>query len=89
MTEAPDPYPDFPDDDAPESADEGVEGHLLGGDQEDAVVRTGDARVDAALAGLADLETLPVEGHAEVFERVHEQLRGALEPERPAQRESA
>jgi hypothetical protein len=85
MTEAPDVYPDFPDDD--ESAEssgsdqDGVEGRL------DPTVRgsdlgTGDPRVDEVLESLADLEDLPVGEHAPVFERAHERLRAALEPDR-------
>lgn len=79
MTEAPDVYPDFPDDgesdesdESVESDDRGVEGH----------VRTADARVDAVLDSLADLDERPVAEHASVFERAHEDLRAALEPDR-------
>ena len=81
MTEAPDVYPDFPDDGDPEGSDEeGVEGRL------DAVepggARTGDPRVDEVLASLAGLDERPVSEHATVFERAHEELRAALEPDR-------
>ena len=82
MTEAPDVYPDFPDDDDPEgSDDEGVEGRLdevePGGG-----AATGDPRVDEVLASLAGLDERPVSEHAAVFERAHEKLRAALEPDR-------
>ncbi|MEV6107176.1 hypothetical protein AB0M28_21065 [Streptomyces sp. NPDC051940] len=45
------------------------------------VVRTptGNADVDAALERLADADELPTEGHVEVYEDAHGQLRGALE----------
>jgi hypothetical protein len=91
MTEAPDVYPDFPDDDevaeAPESDDEGVEGRL------DPTLRasdlgTGDPRVDVVLESLADLEDLPVGEHAPVFEAAHERLRAALDPDQEPERES-
>jgi hypothetical protein len=35
---------------------------------------SGEPRVDAALAGLAGLDELPVAEHPGVYERVHEQL---------------
>jgi hypothetical protein len=82
VTEAPDVYPDFPDDDdAPEAEDGGVEGRL---DRVDPAgeVRTGDPRVDAVLDSLDALDGRPIDQHAEVFERAHEQLRAALEPDR-------
>jgi hypothetical protein len=41
-------------------------------------VRTGDARVDAAMQQLADLESLPVADHAQVFTEVHRALQDAL-----------
>jgi hypothetical protein len=81
MTEAPDVYPEFPDDDAAEADDEGVEGRL-GGDAEGTSVRTGDPRVDEVLASLEGLEERPVGEHAEVFSQAHEQLRAALDPDR-------
>ena len=81
MTEAPDVYPEFPDDDAAESDDQGVEGRVSD-DAEAEQVRTGDARVDAVLASLDGLDDRPVGEHARVFERAHEQLRAALEPDR-------
>lgn len=40
--------------------------------------RTGNARVDAALERLGDLETAPVEAHARIYESVHEELRRSL-----------
>jgi hypothetical protein len=39
---------------------------------------TGDARVDEAVARLADLTELPVAEHPSVFEYVHERLMEAL-----------
>jgi hypothetical protein len=81
MTEAPDVYPEFPDDDAVESDDQGVEGRVRG-DAEAEQVRTGDARVDGVLASLDGLDDRPVSEHAAVFEQAHEQLRAALEPDR-------
>jgi hypothetical protein len=81
MTEAPDVYPEFPDDDAPESDDQGVEGRVrIEADAEQ--VRTGDERVDAVLASLDGLADRPVSEHAVVFEQAHEQLLAALEPGR-------
>jgi hypothetical protein len=82
MTEAPDVYPDFPEDDeSARSDDEDVEGRLdpaeLG-----SVLRTGDPRVDGVLESLTDLDDLPVGEHAAVFEGAHERLRAALEPDR-------
>ncbi|MEZ0095109.1 hypothetical protein [Streptacidiphilus sp. EB129] len=46
--------------------------------QPPAPVETGHARVDAALAALAELEGVPVDAHAGVFEGVHEALRTTL-----------
>ncbi|UPK73196.1 hypothetical protein MU582_12145 [Nocardioidaceae bacterium SCSIO 66511] len=40
--------------------------------------RTGNARVDAAVERLSELETTPVESHAAIYEDVHEQLRSSL-----------
>jgi hypothetical protein len=82
MTEAPDEYPDLPDDDEEPGTDDGVEGMAHVPDDEDDVVRTGDDRVDAVLDSLADLGERPVAEHAAVFERAHEQLRAALDPGR-------
>jgi len=91
MTEAPDVYPDFPDDEVDSSAeDDGVEGRA---DQPDEgqqghrepladEVRTGDGRVDDVLASLAELDERPVREHAAVFEQAHERLRAALDPDR-------
>ncbi|MET8578442.1 hypothetical protein [Streptomyces sp. NPDC005012] len=39
---------------------------------------TGDARVDAALERLADVDHLAADGHLEVYEDVHGALREAL-----------
>ncbi|MEW2546357.1 hypothetical protein AB0910_11375 [Streptomyces sp. NPDC047002] len=39
---------------------------------------TGDARVDASLARLADADHLPTDGHIAVYEDVHQGLREAL-----------
>ena len=92
MTEAPDPYPDFPDDEDDSSVeDDGVEGRADQldegrrhghGEQVADEVRTGDARVDDVLASLAELEERPVGEHAAVFEQAHERLRAALDPDR-------
>ena len=85
MTEAPDVYPDFPDDDesdeSVESDDRGVEGEL-GQVPSDDQVRTADHRVDAVLDSLSALDERPVTEHAAVFERAHDELRAALEPDR-------
>jgi hypothetical protein len=81
MTEAPDPYPDFPDDDeSPESEGTGIEGSLR--QIADVEPRTGDERVDAVLDSLQRLDELPVGEHAPVFEHAHERLRQALDPDR-------
>ena len=82
MTEAPEEYADIPDDEPP--ADDGsVEGRV--GQK----VRTGDLRVDEVLASVDELAELPVAEHAAVFERVHERLRAALDPDSGSVRESA
>ncbi len=89
MTEAPDVYPDFPDDDEDTAAvDDGVEGLGRPAVQADPV-RTGDARVDDVLDILAGLDDRPVTEHAAVFEHAHDRLRAALDPDRDADRESA
>ncbi len=41
-------------------------------------VSTGDPRVDRAVAGLADLETLPVSKHAARYDEVHAALHDIL-----------
>ncbi|MFC1408399.1 hypothetical protein ACEZCY_03765 [Streptacidiphilus sp. N1-12] len=49
-------------------------------------LETGHGAVDGALARLAELDGVPVEAHAEVFEGVHQVLRdtlGALDAPRP------
>jgi hypothetical protein len=82
MTEAPDVYPDFPEDDqSAGSDDEDIEVRLDPAEPGSAL-RTGDARVDGVLDSLADLDDLPVREHAGVFEGAHERLRAALEPDR-------
>ena len=78
MTEPPEEYPDVPADDA-DAADQGVEGLVAPGDDE---LTTGDPRVDEVLASMDALHQLPVAEHAGVFERAHERLRAALEPDR-------
>jgi hypothetical protein len=84
MTEAPDVYPDLPDDEAAGSDDDGVEGveGRLDPAEWGSALRTGDPRVDGVLDLLADLDDLPVGEHAAVFELAHERLRAALEPDR-------
>ena len=82
MTEAPDEYADLPDDE-PSADDVSVEG------QAGEAVRTGDPRVDDVLASVDRLAELPVAEHAAVFERVHERLRAALDPDSGSVRESA
>lgn len=47
--------------------------------QETEPVRTGVEGVDAVLRSVEDLEGTPLEEHVAVFERAHEQLRGALD----------
>lgn len=42
------------------------------------VQSTGDARVDAALERLQDLDQVPIGEHAEVFADIHGRLSGAL-----------
>lgn len=42
-------------------------------------VETGNAAVDGVIASLASLAEQPVAEHVAVFERAHEQLRGALD----------
>lgn len=42
------------------------------------VQTTGDARVDAALERLQDLDQVPIGEHAEVFSDIHGRLSGAL-----------
>ena len=64
-----------------ESDDRGVEGEL-GQDPSDDQVHIADPRVDAVLDSLAGLDERPVTEHAAVFERAHEELRAALEPDR-------
>jgi hypothetical protein len=54
---------------APESASDGADGPPA----------TGDAAVDDALAGLAELEAVPLTEHYEHLARAHEVLRTALE----------
>jgi hypothetical protein len=39
---------------------------------------TGDERVDAALAGLGELEQAPLTSHPEIFQDVHRLLQDAL-----------
>jgi hypothetical protein len=80
MTEAPDVYPDLPDDD-PEPDDEGVEGRARE-EASAASLRTGDPRVDAVLDLLAGLDERPIGEHIAALERIHEGLRAALEPDR-------
>jgi hypothetical protein len=41
--------------------------------------QTGHALVDGVIASVASLDELPVAEHVAVFERAHEQLRGALD----------
>ena len=42
------------------------------------VAPTGDARVDAALERLQDLDQVPIVEHAEVFSDIHSRLSAAL-----------
>jgi hypothetical protein len=49
-----------------------------GKEQEDAPPPTGDARVDAAVAGLGRLTALPADEHVAVLEEVHGRLRDIL-----------
>lgn len=39
---------------------------------------TGDERVDAALAGLGDLQEAPLARHPEIFQDVHRRLQDTL-----------
>jgi hypothetical protein len=81
MTEAPDVYPDSPDDDDQDPGAAGADS-VEGGLREPALeeLRTGDSRVDAVLDSLHGLDERPVGEHAAVFERAHENLRAALDP---------
>lgn len=45
--------------------------------------RTGNHAVDRVLDSLDELPDKPIEEHVAVFERAHEQLRGALDGPRP------
>lgn len=44
-----------------------------------AAAETGNAAVDGVIASLAGLVEVPVSEHVALFERAHEQLRGALD----------
>lgn len=44
----------------------------------------GDASVDAALNRLADIEGLPVAGHAEAYTALHDALLDALNDDEPS-----
>jgi hypothetical protein len=79
MTEAPDVSPDAPEDDRVDE-DGGVEGRApTGGDADE--MPTGDERVDAVLESLTGLDERPLAEHTAVFERAHERLREALDPD--------
>ena len=43
-----------------------------------AIVQTNDVKVDAATERLKELASMPVTGHAEVFEDVHRRLQETL-----------
>lgn len=45
--------------------------------------RTGNHDVDRVLSSLEALDDLPIDEHVAVFERAHENLRGALDGPRP------
>lgn len=45
--------------------------------------RTGNHAVDRVLTSLDELRDKPIDEHVAVFERAHEQLRGALDGPRP------
>jgi hypothetical protein len=53
-------------------------GAAASGSTPGSAVITGDARVDAALRRLGDLDDLPLTEHAAVFEHIHGELTGAL-----------
>lgn len=44
----------------------------------------GDASVDALLGSLADIQGLPVDGHAEAYSALHDALLDALNEDNPA-----
>lgn len=70
--------------DAAEAVDaeaEAVEAEVGAPEQPADVVRTGNAAVDEVLSSLEGLEGRPVQEHVAVFERAHEQLRAALDPD--------
>lgn len=54
---------------------EGRTGHNTG---HDTGHDTGDERVDAAVARLAELETVPPSAHPEIFQDVHRRLQDTL-----------
>ncbi len=62
----------------PVSADEARQPPAGGAGAAPERAATGEARVDAALAGLDDLPVLPVTEHPAVFEQVHRRLREVL-----------
>ena len=55
----------------------GATGSVRGGEP-GAADRTGDARVDEAIAPLDGLADVPLEDHPAIFERIHDRLREVL-----------
>lgn len=49
----------------------------------EATETTGNEAVDRVLESLTGLDELPVDDHVEIFEKAHDQLRGALDGPRP------
>jgi hypothetical protein len=70
---------ELPDEPAGELADELAED---AGERPEAPARTGNDAVDGVLESLEGLDDVPVDEHVAVFERAHEQLRGALDSPR-------
>jgi hypothetical protein len=70
---------DAPADHAPAQDASSPTDDTLGGEvPTDEAATTGNARVDAATARLAELDDLPTEQHADVFEDVQRRLHEAL-----------
>jgi hypothetical protein len=61
-----------------DDARDGTDRSLVGQGALPLDVRTGDPRVDAAVAALRDLDDLPVAEHAGIFTQVHRDLQDAL-----------
>ncbi len=67
--------------DDPTPAPAGADGAPEGEDQDASVQRTGVGRVDEALERLGQLDLLPIDEHAPIYEQIHQELRRALDRE--------